>query len=132
MPILKNSRHEKFAQLIASGTSQAAAYEAAGYCPKSQNALYADSSALVRIPKVAERIAELKERTETKSAISRDEVVAILAEYARIYPGPKYPHDIRLRAIAQLAKMCGWDSAEKLEHSANESLIQALKRLRGS
>jgi len=37
MPVLKNPRHERFAQLLASGKSGTAAYELAGYKPSDSN-----------------------------------------------------------------------------------------------
>ena len=42
----------------------------------------------------------------------------------------RMPH--KLGAMAQLSKMCGWDSAEKVEVGANNELTELLKRLRGS
>jgi hypothetical protein len=38
----------------------------------------------------------------------------------------------KLRAVEQLAKLCGWNEAEKHEHGANNELTELLKRLRGS
>jgi hypothetical protein len=37
----------------------------------------------------------------------------------------------KLRAVEQLAKLCGWNDPEKLEHGANQGLVEVLKRLRG-
>jgi len=37
----------------------------------------------------------------------------------------------KLRAVEQLAKLCGWNEPEKLEHSADNELTELLKRLRG-
>jgi hypothetical protein len=37
----------------------------------------------------------------------------------------------KLRAVEQLAKLCGWNEAEKLEHGASNELTELLKRLRG-
>ena len=37
----------------------------------------------------------------------------------------------KLRAIEQLAKLCGWNEPEKFEHGANDELTEVLKRLRG-
>jgi phage terminase small subunit len=60
---LKNSRHERFAQELAKGKSQVEAYALAGYKPNESHA-----SRLVANGKVAERVAELKERIAEKTA----------------------------------------------------------------
>jgi phage terminase small subunit len=65
MPALKNTRHERFAQELAKGSSQAEAYSAAGYEPSEQNA-----SRLTRNDKVAARIAELQERAAVRTVIT--------------------------------------------------------------
>jgi hypothetical protein len=36
----------------------------------------------------------------------------------------------KLRAIEQLAKICGWNEPEKFEHGASDELTELLKRLR--
>ncbi len=54
MPVLKNARHERFAQNLAKGMSATAAYEKAGYKPNDQNA-----ARLTRNDEVRTRVAEL-------------------------------------------------------------------------
>ena len=54
MAILKNARHERFAQNLAKGMSATAAYEKAGYKPNDQNA-----ARLTRNDEVRSRVAEL-------------------------------------------------------------------------
>lgn len=64
MPILRNPRHEVFAQELAKGLSIADAYEAAGYKPCRKNASHLlQDNALVRA-RVAELQAAGAERTE--------------------------------------------------------------------
>lgn len=131
MPILQNSRHEKFAQLVASGKSGQSAYVEAGYAVQGA----AQSSyTLLRKPDVADRIDELKQRTEAKADITRGEIIQILAAYARndYDVGATYTHDVRLKAIAQLTKMTGWDAPDKVELGASNELTELLARLRGS
>jgi hypothetical protein len=36
----------------------------------------------------------------------------------------------KLRAIEQLAKICGWNEPDKFEHGASAELTELLKRLR--
>jgi phage terminase small subunit len=55
MPVLSNSRHERFAQALASGKSQSEAYVAAGYKYDEPNA-----SRLTRNDKIRARVTELQ------------------------------------------------------------------------
>ena len=77
MPALKNPRHEKCAQLVASGMTAQAAFTQAGYNGP-QNAPWLRNNELV-----AKRIEELQLRNERRAemaALSRDELVGILTE----------------------------------------------------
>jgi hypothetical protein len=62
MPILKNSKHEKFCQLIAKGSSQTEAYIAVGYSATGAKAnasrLIANDNLRVRIEEIQARISE--------------------------------------------------------------------------
>lgn len=131
MPILPNSRHEVFAQQIAKGSSQSCAYVAAGYKEETRAA---NASALIRKPNVAARIAELRQRSVDKADITRAEIIQILAKYARSNPADysDHTHEVRLKAIAQLTKMTGWDAPDKVELGASNELTELLARLRGS
>ena len=71
MPVLKNPRHELFAQALAQGMTQDKAYVAAGYKPSRFHA-----SGLATKRHLKERVAELQTRNVTK----RDEMAAITAE----------------------------------------------------
>jgi hypothetical protein len=55
MPVLANARHERFAQELAKGATQIAAYETAGFKPNQGHAARLASNGMV-----AARIAELK------------------------------------------------------------------------
>ena len=87
MPVLKNARHERFAQIVASGKTQADAYRAVW--PKSK--AWKDSSvhegASKVNAKVAPRVKELLEASAAKASITKDEAVSILAEGLRATPG---------------------------------------------
>lgn len=76
MGVLKNIKHEKFAQGIAKGMSQEAAYEAAGYKQHRGNA-----STLRTKQNVIDRIAELAQGASKRASKSLDDVVA---QYERI------------------------------------------------
>lgn len=76
MPILKNAKYEKFAQLLAKLNSQGAAYAGAGYKPNASHA-----SRLARNGKVRARIAELVAIGAEKAEV---DVARVLAELAKI------------------------------------------------
>lgn len=65
MAVLDNSRHERFAQELAKGKSQAEAYELAGYKPSRSAAarLAADVNICNRVAELAERVAKRTELT---------------------------------------------------------------------
>jgi hypothetical protein len=124
MPVLRNPKHEKFAQLVASGMTAQAAFTHAGY-PSPQNAPRLRSNELV-----AKRIEELQVRNERKAemaALSRDELVEILAEIvhaararlseARLADG--------LKAAEMLAKLAGYNEPEKHAHQHIEVKVDA-------
>jgi len=72
MPILKNARHERFAQLLASGRSAKDAYSEAGFRPSDSNGAW-----LARKQEISSRVAELniqaleRERTTAAGAAER-------------------------------------------------------------
>ena len=72
---LKNARHERFAQELAKGKSQADAYAAAGFKPSEPNA-----SRLTRNDKVAARVAELKGKAAEKAVITAADIARQLDE----------------------------------------------------
>lgn len=72
VPTLDNPKHERFAQGLAQGKSQADAYAAAGYAASEPNA-----SRLTRNDKVAARVAEIQNRGAERAEIS---VAAVLRE----------------------------------------------------
>lgn len=57
MPVLKNARHEKFAQALASGKTADASYKIAGYQPSRPNA-----ARLITNENIRARVAELQRR----------------------------------------------------------------------
>ena len=54
MPVLRNSRHERFAQLLAGGKTATDAYELAGYKRSDSN-----GPALARTEEISGRVAEI-------------------------------------------------------------------------
>ena len=88
MPALSNPKHERFAQELAKGKSQADAYQLAGYKPSEPNA-----SRLTRDDKVAARVAEILERSAIRAEITIATILAELEEARELarkieQPGP--------------------------------------------
>ena len=124
MPVLKNPRHEKFAQLVASGIAANAAFTQAGY-KGPQN-----SPRLSRNELVAKRIEELQARNERKAemaALTRDELVKILTEI--VHAARNRLLETRtadgLKAAEMLAKMCGWNEPERVNVQSVEVKVDA-------
>lgn len=107
MPILRNTRHERFAQSVAAGASLIDAYRAAGYRVQT-----ASASRLAR--KVAGRIEELKAEA-ARAALEKLDIseARVLREYARI-------------AFADLRRAMEWfgELTTQEEHSADGGTLQ--------
>jgi hypothetical protein len=65
MAALENSRHERFAQGLAKGLTQAQAYAEAGYCGSSSAACR-----LLKTPRIQARAAEITERAAARAEIN--------------------------------------------------------------
>jgi len=70
VPVLKNLKHERFAQEIVKGASAREAYASAGYGTKTNATTDAASSRLLSDVKVKARVEELQERAAGKAAIT--------------------------------------------------------------
>jgi hypothetical protein len=132
MPTLRRPKWEKFSQLVATGMTAQEAFLQAGFTGK-QNAPRLRSN-----PLVAARIEELQARNEKKAemaALSRDELVEILAEVvhaARERLREARPSD-GLKAAEMLAKICGWNEPEQVKHDhvhlrIDSALIEQLRQ----
>jgi hypothetical protein len=114
MPPLENSRHELFAQAVASGKTASEAYRQSGAHGKN-----ADVHAARLTP------------------------AGTVSEQSRLCQSYKVTSEVReirmpdkLRAVEQLAKLCGWNEPERhdVEHGfreAQEELIEVIARMRG-
>lgn len=104
MPVLKNAKHERFAQAIAEGKSNAEAYVWAGY-ETNANAAAVSANRLLKDAKISGRIAELLKRREDievratekavdKLAISKERILSELAKigFADIRKAVKWGH----------------------------------------
>jgi len=75
MAVLKNARHEAFAQALAKGKTQEEAYQIAGYKPNRSHA-----SRLVSKGNVAARVAELQGRLAKKVEVTLESLYGELEE----------------------------------------------------
>lgn len=75
MPVLKNARHERFAQACAAGKTMDEAYKAAGFKPHNSN-----PHRLRHKKAVAARIAELQAEAAAHVKLTVDDIVKQLAE----------------------------------------------------
>ena len=111
MPVLKNQRHELFAQALAKGMTQVAAYEVAGYkldaAPKDGPG---HPSRLAEDGRIRERVAELQgaaaERAIRAMAKSKGDIVVTLDEAIELSREIKQPASIVTAAMGQ-AKILG-------------------------
>jgi phage terminase small subunit len=71
MPVLKNSRRERFAQLIATGKTATEAYQLAGYKPSRFNA-----ATLARKSEIGERIAQINSVAAERAAVTVEALIA--------------------------------------------------------
>ena len=97
MPILKNSRHERFAQDLAKGMSATEAYEKAGYKPSGPNA-----GRLTKKDEIVKRRAELqgstaKQITDVRDA-ARQHTLAAVETLVSVMEDLKAPHSARVAA----------------------------------
>jgi hypothetical protein len=146
MSALKNARHEKFAQLVASGASGSEAYRSVvGNGTSAKNA-HVHANEWMRAKGVLERIEELKAEASAKCSLSRDAYVKSLVEMYEAKPSEASMDNPRCDVVVvrghkqavfppklqvgqQLAKLVNWEGSIKVELEAGENLASFLGRL---
>ncbi len=120
MAALTNTRHERFAQELAKGKSQAEAYELAGYQPSEPNA-----SRLTRNDKVSARVAELQERAAVRTEVT----VASITD--RLLAIAKKGEDSSEAALLSVARASLMDAAKLngLVVDKSESVVDQVQRI---
>jgi terminase small subunit-like protein len=145
MPILQNSKHEKFAQLCASGLSGSEAYRRLEGPSAGKNA-DVTAARMMSKPGVRERVEELKKAQADKCELSRDEYRKSLEEILRAKPSEEsldnplcdavfsqgtraavFPS--KLQTGAQLAKLVGWDKPTTINLETGDNLSAFLRRI---
>lgn len=79
MPVLKNAKHERFAQELAKGKSQAEAYVAAGYKPSRSAA-----ARLAADVNICERLAAIQERGAVRAELTLADIIDELEEARQV------------------------------------------------
>lgn len=97
MPALQNARHERFAQELAKGKTQADAYAAAGYSPSEPNA-----SRLRSNDKVQARVAEILEKAAVRTEIT---VASITDRLLKIADKAEGKDDASMLSVARASLM---------------------------
>jgi Terminase small subunit len=148
VPVLKNVKHEKFAQLCATGLSRAEAYRKAAGARAGKNS-DANSDDWLNARGVRKRIQQLQERNAERSEMTREEALQWLADLIRTPIGSvgkdsplvqAYEEDsegnVKVRLADKIAgfqtlcRMTGWNEPEKIRVSGGDSLSAYLLELR--
>ena len=115
------SKQEAFAQAVADGMSQADAYRAAYNTEKFKpEALWVNASKLMADARVSLRVAELRAALAEKALWKREDSVKILAEIA----GAGEKDADRVRAVAELNKMHGFEAPQKVDHLNSDGSLR--------
>lgn len=110
MPVLRNTKHEAFAQALAKGSNISDAYVLAGY-RKSRSA----ASRLSTNVNIERRVREIQNKVSEKAEWSAADRLASLKKIhdAQVKDDPR----IAIQAIAEANKMQGSHAAQKHQHS---------------
>jgi phage terminase small subunit len=120
MPILKNARHEKFAQALAKGKSATEAYVDAGYKPSRPHA-----SRLATNGNVVKRVAEIGTRIAEKAEWSAADRLAALKRISDASED-KDPR-VAVSAISEANKMQGSHAPAKHQHGGTIATVDVAK-----
>lgn len=112
MPVLRNARHEAFAQALAAGQSASDAYVTAGY-RQSRSA----ASRLSTNVNIERRVREIKARAADKAEwTAADRLIGLKTIYDNtVSADPR----VAISAIAEANKMQGSHAAQKHQHSGS-------------
>lgn len=135
MPVLKNSKHERFVQEIVKGKSQREAYHLAGYGAKSDSVADAAASRLLGDVKVRARLDELQVRVAEKAVVTAARILDELEE-ARLLALKLEQPTAMVSAIMGRAKVAGVliDRSEvgkpgDFSSMTDEEIVQEIERL---
>lgn len=123
MPVLKNARHERFAQFVAQGKTLVEAHELAGFKVNDGNC-----STLHNRPDIQERLKELKERIVKKTVITAEYLTERLNELA-LEARDRGQLSAAVSAIDKMAKINGF-GLERAQVNVTNNVPQDAESLR--
>lgn len=120
MPVLKNARHERFAQELAKGKTADEAYQLAGFKANRGNA-----ATLKANQSVKDRVAEITDNIAEKAEWSAADRLRMLSEIAAksIDADPR----VAVSAIAEANKMQGSHAPSKLDANLSAEVAVTFK-----
>ncbi|MCU0751548.1 MAG: hypothetical protein MUC40_00695 [Akkermansiaceae bacterium] len=158
IPLPKDPRHQRFADLLLAGKKAGDAYKLAGLKAGTVHSAHASASKLKRRPDVAAYLEAVQTAAATKAVLSIEEKRAFLARVVRTRFAVLDPRDANdengdliasfsesetetsrtmrvekynaLKAIEIDNKMAGHNAAEQVEHSASGDLAALMLRIR--
>lgn len=142
-----NDRQRLFAQHLVSGMPAGRAYEKAGY-ETTGNTSEAEASRLLRNPKLATYIEELRRKSDDAIEYARAQLLDFHVRVLQAKPedagpqsdisevrmskqGPYFAVIDKHKSSDALRKMLGWDKPEKVEVGATDALAELLSEIRG-
>lgn len=119
-------RERRFADLVLDGLPLYKAYRESGYQSSNDQTASTCASRLVRRPHVAQYMERQKESMQKASELTRQSLIGKLARVIdRLDKDESYPLH---RAVDQFTALMGWDSPQKIELGAGESLWELVNR----
>ncbi|MGO9233034.1 MAG: hypothetical protein ACLP4V_02675 [Methylocella sp.] len=118
MPVLRNARHERFAQELAKGKSAGRAYSLAGYSPNRGNYVRLKANESIRA-----RVEEILAKSEAHAVVTIEMLTAMLIE-DRALARERGQAAAAKGAVDSLAKLHGFMNKDKLELSGGMTLEQ--------
>ena len=145
---LKNSRYEKFAQMVASGLTGSEAYRQVAGATAGKNADVL-ASRWMESPGVRQHLNELKEANSRKATLTREQIIEFLckavtasaanveadsslvqsAEFADGKP-VKLKIPDKIAAVKELVRICGWAQPARVELSTRDTLAEFIESIR--
>lgn len=115
MPVLKNAKHERFAQAVAKGMSAAEAYRLHVTKGAASQTVETNGPKLARAAQVKLRIAEIQDSNakavESRLAMTREKWLEKLEEIS----GNADSSSAAVAALREIGKACAWYEPEKHE-----------------
>jgi phage terminase small subunit len=116
MPVLKNARHERFAQALAKGMTADEAYKEAGFKPNRGNA-----ATLKANQSISKRVTELQAKVAEKAKWTAADRIAALQRIAE--KAEEGDPKVTISAISEANKMDGSHAASKHEHKGQFTVV---------